>query len=220
MAISMRSLIAAGVYWRGVIDRLNQLKDMMEQEVGGLDATAYAEQRESLEEAIRIAKTELESYSTGSVIGQMHNLFDSNMNTFALGMVAAIGSLAAAAAAIAAPGAALVGTSAIVLAVAAPVAVVGGAVAIRYYRRVQRDTHDDLDKRVDQLVKSYHNALDDLTAKERQRLKKYGNQVLTPIFNRLDIRAEHFKGQDTSLQKHLSEITRLREAINAAKEEA
>ncbi|MEL7235594.1 MAG: dynamin family protein, partial [Chloroflexota bacterium] len=114
------------LYWRGVIDRLNQLKDMMEEETGGLDASVYAEQRESLEEAIRIAKTELESYSTGSVVREMQGIFENNINYFTVWFTTAIGSLIALIAAVAAPGAALVGGSAIVLAIAAPVALVGG----------------------------------------------------------------------------------------------
>ena len=37
-----------------MIERLNKLRDVLESEVGGLDATAYAQQREGLDEAIRI----------------------------------------------------------------------------------------------------------------------------------------------------------------------
>ncbi|NOG49300.1 MAG: hypothetical protein HND48_07510 [Chloroflexi bacterium] len=54
------------VYWRGVIDRLNRLKDVLEGEVLGFDATTYAQQREGLDEAIRIAETELKSYESGA----------------------------------------------------------------------------------------------------------------------------------------------------------
>lgn len=204
------------LYWRGVIDRLNQLKDMMDQELGGLDASAYAEQRESLQEAIRIAKTELESYSTGGVISEMQHVFENNMNYFTVSFMAAVGGLIAAIAAIAAPGAALVGASAVVLAVATPVALVGGAAALRYYRGLQSDTHKDFDNKVDQLVKSYHNALDDLTARERQRLKKYGNQVLQPIFNRLEVLQSRYKEQLVALDQHQKEIERLRIEINNA----
>src|SRR5690606_30739748 len=39
------------LYWRGVIERLNQLRDLMEQELSGLDSAVYAEQRETLEQA-------------------------------------------------------------------------------------------------------------------------------------------------------------------------
>jgi GTP-binding protein EngB required for normal cell division len=206
------------LYWRGVIDRLNQLKDMMDQELGGLDASAYAEQRESLQEAIRIAKTELESYSTGGVIREMQTVFENNMNYFTVSFMAAVGGLIAAIAAIAAPGAALVGASAVVIAVATPVALVGGAAALRYYRGLQSDTHKDFDQKVDQLVKSYHNALDDLTARERQRLKKYGNQVLQPIFNRLEVLQSRYKEQMAALEKHQKEIERLRTEIQNAQD--
>jgi small GTP-binding protein len=208
------------LYWRGVIDRLNALKELLDQELGGLDASVYAEQRQTLEEAIRIAKAELESYSTGSVVVAMQNIFENNINAFTMSMLATVGSLAAVAAAVAAPGAALVGASAVVLAVAAPVALLGGAAALRYYNRVQRDTHADLDSRVDKLVKSYHQSLDDLTTRERDRLKKYGNQVLTPIFNRLDVLQSSFREQRTALEQHQQELERLREAIQRVDEKA
>lgn len=201
------------LYWRGVIDRLSALKELMDQEIGGLDASVYAEQREGLEEAIRIAKAELESYSTGGVVSEMQNMFESNINAFSVSMITTVGSLVTIAAAIAAPGAALAGASAVILAVAAPVALLGGASAVRYYNRVQRDTHKDLDERVDRLVKSYHASLDDLTGRERQRLKKYGNQVLTPIYNRLDVLQSRFRDQSLALEKHRDEVERLREGI-------
>jgi small GTP-binding protein len=204
------------LYWRGVIDRLNQLKEMMDQELAGQDASVYSEQRESLQEAIRIAKAELESYSTGRVVGNMQAIFENNMNAFTVSMMAVLGGVIVLAAAIAAPGAALVGASAVVIAVAAPIALVGGGAALRYYRNLQSDTHKDFDERVDQLVKTYRDSLDDLTAKERQRLKQYGNQVLLPVFNRLEIMASRYKDQMTSLEKHLREIERLRTEIGSA----
>lgn len=204
------------LYWRGVIDRLSALKELMDQELGGLDASVYAEQREGLEEAIRIAKAELESYSTGSVVAEMQSMFEGNINAFGVSMLATIGSLVTIAAAIAAPGAALVGASAVLLAVAAPVAIIGGAASVRYYNRVQQDTHRDLDERVDKLVKSYHKSLDDLTARERQRLKKYGNQVLTPIYNRLDVLQSRFRDQSIALEQHRDEIKRLRGQVKDA----
>jgi len=208
------------LYWRGVIDRLSQLKELLDQELSGLDASVYAEQREGLEEAIRIAKSELETYSTGSVVREMQNIFENNINAFSMSMLATIGSIAAAVAAIAAPGAAMVGASAIVLFVAAPVAVLGSAAALRYYNRVQKDTHEDLDKRVDQLVKTYHASLDDLTARERKRLQQYGNQVLTPIFNRLEVLQSRFRDQQVALENHLAEIERLRKSIKEQEDQA
>ncbi len=204
------------LYWRGVIDRLNQLKEMIDQELSGQDASVYSEQRESLQEAIRIAKSELESYSTGRVVGNMQAIFENNMNAFTVSMVAALGGFLALAAAIAAPGAALVGASAVVIAVAAPVALLGGGAALRYYRNLESDTHKDFDERVDQLVKTYRNSLDDLTAKERQRLKQYGNQVLLPVFNRLEITASRYREQMAALERHLREIDRLRTEIKNA----
>jgi small GTP-binding protein len=208
------------VYWRGVIDRLSQLKELMDQELGGLDASVYAEQRESLEEAIRLAKAELQSYSTGGVVGDMREVFESNLNAFATSTFAALMGVAAAIAAAAANGP-LIGAGAAawalpVFIVAAPVALFGGAAAVRYYNRVQRDTHADLDQRVDKLVKSYHASLNDLTGRERQRLKQYGNQVLTPIFNRLDVLQSRFGEQRLDLEKHQKTIQQLHEDIQKA----
>lgn len=204
------------LYWRGVIDRLKQLKDMLDQELGGLDSAAYAEQRESLEEAIRIAKSELESYSTGRVVQDMQGIFESNMNAFTASSFAALAGIVVAIAAYAAPGALFSGATAWALplfAVATPVALVGGAAALRYYRNLQSDTHKDFDNRVDQLVKSYHSALDELTQKERQRLKKYGNQVLTPVFNRLDVLASRYREQAEQLEAYNKQIETLRVEI-------
>ena len=60
-------------------------------------------------------------------------------------------------------------------------------VAIRYYRRVSEDTKRELNTRIDEIEKTYHEALDNLTQKERNRLTQYGTQVLTPIFSRLEV---------------------------------
>ncbi|MFZ4814031.1 MAG: dynamin family protein [Phototrophicaceae bacterium] len=206
------------LYWRGVIDRLNQLREMLDQDVGGLDANAYAEQRAGLEEAIRIAKTELESYSNGQVIRQMQGIFEGNINAFAVSSLTTVSGLIALAAIIIQQGgiaAALAGASVIVIAVAAPLAVGGVIAGTLYYQRVQADTHREFDSRVEQLVKSYHDSLDDLTIRERERLKKYGNQVLTPIFSRLGSLESRYQEQQRTLQQHQQVLERLRQAIQS-----
>ncbi|MFN8529920.1 MAG: dynamin family protein [Anaerolineae bacterium] len=205
------------LYWRGVLDRLNALRDQLARELNSLDAGVYAEQREALEEAIRIAEGELKSYSSGRVIGEMEEQFRANMNGFTAGSLAAIVGLVVLLLAIAAPGP-IVGVGAAALAlpatlIAAPVALVGGYSALRYYRRVTENTRREFNERIDQLQKTYHQALDELTQKERSRLSQYGNQVLTPIFSRLDVLAQNHAAQMTQLRAFQSQIATLRKGI-------
>lgn len=209
------------LYWRSIIDRLNQLAELMEQELSGLDAGVYAEQRESLQEAIRIAESELKSYSTGRVIGDLQAMFESNMNGFTTWAAAAMAGLIVAILGAAAPGP-LVGVTAAPLAlpaviIGAPIAALGGALAWRYYRRMTADVKRDFNTRIDQLEKTYQEALNDLTQKERSRLTQYGKQVLTPIFSRLEVLSHRYSAQQAALQDYLGQIRTLREGIEAIK---
>lgn len=202
------------LYWRGVIDRLNQLQDLMEQEAGGLDASIYAEQRESLQQAIRIAETELKTYSSGQVVADMKKSFDTNMNGFQTSVLATVGGLVVAAVALFTPGP-LVGATAAAFALPAfiaggAVAVVAGIPAYRYLRRINEETKEEFNKRIDDLVKNYNNALDDLTKKERNRLTQYGNQILTPIFSRLEVMSKRYADQQERLDRFQREIGDLR----------
>ncbi len=206
------------LYWRGVIDRLNKLQELLEQEFsGGLDADVYAEQRETLQDAIRIAEAELKSYSTGRVVDEIQQVFESNASGFRLWSVATIGSLVAMLVAIAAPGP-LIGAGAAVLALpafalAAPFAAYGGYRLVRYYQGITNDTKREFNQRVDRLMESYHSALNDLTKKERDRLSQYGNQVLTPIFSRLDVLAKRYAEQKTKMDNFKRRIETLRDGI-------
>lgn len=205
------------LYWRGVITRLNQLRDLLEQELTGLDAGVYAEQRETLEDAIQIAERELRTYSSGKLVGDLQAQFESNMGGFATSSVAAIGGLLVTLAAIAAQGP-IIGVGALPLAtlafvVAAPVTLIGGYAAYRYYRKVQDDARRDLTERIDHLQKTYHEALDTLTQKERTRLTQYGQQVLTPIFSRLDVLSQKYKQQMEAFHTHEQQIETLRKGI-------
>ena len=209
------------LYWRSIIERLNQLAELMEQELSGLDAGVYAEQRESLQEAIRIAESELKSYSTGRVIGDLQAMFESNMNGFATWAAAAMAGLIVAILGAAAPGP-LIGVTAAPLAlpaviIGAPIAALGGALAWRYYRRMTADVKRDFNTRIDQLETTYQEALNDLTQKERSRLTQYGKQVLTPIFSRLEVLSHRYSAQQAALQDYLGQIRTLREGIEAIK---
>lgn len=187
------------VYWRSVIERLNKLRDVLESEVGGLDATAYAQQREGLDEAIRIAETELRSYQSGQLVGELHDVFETNMSGLRNNFLYASGGLILLILAIA-PAGPIIGAGAAPLApfafiIGAPLAAVGGFGLMRYLRRVANETKQDFNTRIDKLRKTYHEALDELTNKERSRLSQYGIQVLTPIFSRLDTLAATSKAQ-------------------------
>lgn len=204
-------------YWRGIIERLNQLRDLIEQEMTGLDSSIYAEQRESLQEAIRIAEGELKTYSTGKVVGDIRKVFETNINGFTSSSIAALGGLLVVLLAIGTPGP-LIGAGAAALAlpafiVAAPVALWGGYSAWRYYRRLTAETKRDFNERIDQIEKRYHEALNDLTQKERNRLTQYGKQVLTPIFSRLEVLTLRYGAQQTTLQGYLEQIETLRKGI-------
>jgi small GTP-binding protein len=209
------------LYWRGVIDRLNQLRDLMEQELTGLDAGVYAEQRAALQDAIRIAEAELKSYSTGKVAAEIQNIFETNMSGFQASALAAVSGLVLVILAIvpAGPviGAGALATATLAFVVGAPLGLIGGAFAVRYYRRLVGGTKRDLHARIDQLEKTYHEALNDLTQKERNRLAHYGKQVLTPVFSRLEVLAQRYAAQSAALRAHLVQLATLREGIDKSR---
>ncbi|MGJ3238881.1 MAG: dynamin family protein [Anaerolineae bacterium] len=203
------------LYWRGVIERLNRLQDMMEQEASGLDSSIYAEQREALQNAIRIAESELKSYSSGEVVNELKRTFDDNMSSFQVSLLASLSGIVALIAAVLAPGP-LIGGAPFAL----PIAVVGGAIAIiagvpavMYVRRVSRDAKQQFNTRIDTLIRNYHQALDELTKKERKRLTEYGNQVLTPVFSRLEVLSLRYAEQQNKLERYQREVVDLRGRI-------
>lgn len=205
------------LYWRSVLDRLNQLKDLMEQEPGGLDAGIYAEQRTGLQEAIRIAEAELKMYSSGTVVNELKQMFDTNMSNFQLTAALTAGGLITAIVAVLTPGA-LVGMGAAPLALpafiaGAAVAAVFGIPAFRSFRSITRETKQAFNERVDLLIKNYHTALDELTKKERNRLTQYGNQILMPIFSRLEVLSKRYGDQQAQLSRYQREIADLRGRI-------
>jgi small GTP-binding protein len=207
------------LYWRSVIDRLNQLKDLLEQEVSGLDTGVYTEQREAVQDAIRIAETELKSYSTGKVLQDLQATFETNIGSLTTWGLTAVVGLIITVLAIATPGP-LVGAGAAALAlpaliIAAPLTAVGGYLAYRSYRRVTADTKRELNTRIDNLQKTYYESLDNLTQKERNRLTQYGKQVLTPVFSRLEVLSQRYAGQETKLRAHLTQLETLRKGIQS-----
>jgi len=206
------------MYWRSVIDRLNRLRDLLDQEVSGLDSNIYAEQREGLEEAIRIAEAELRTYSSGRLVDDMRQEFEVNMNGFRTNALVGTGGLVIAlAASVGTPGP-LLGAGAAAFAlpaflIAAPFAAYGGFRAIQHYRKITNDLKKDYEQRVDRLMDAYHTALDDLTRKERARLAQYGNQVLTPVFSRLEVLTKRYEQQQLKLSDYSRRIDTLRKGI-------
>jgi small GTP-binding protein len=209
------------LYWRSVIDRLNQLRELMEQEVTGLDSGVYAEQREALQDAIRIAESELKTYSTGKLVAEMQDIFETNSAGFTTSVLASVGGLILILLALA-PAGPILGVGAAPLAfpafiVGAPVLLGGGYYAWRYFRGVVNDTKADLHKRIDDLQKSYQSSLDELTQKERTRLGQYGKQVLIPIYSRLEVLSQRYAAQQAALRAHITQLGALRDHIKQAK---
>lgn len=206
------------LYWRGVIERLQRVQDLMEQELGGLDGSVYAEQREGLQNAIRIAEAELKGYSSGKVLSDMKEQFDTNMGGFQLTALASISGIVVAILAILTPGP-VIGAGAAIFAL--PALVVGGVLAvgagipaIQYVRRIQRETKGKFNERVDELLKKYHDALDELTVKERNRLTQYGNQILTPVFSRLEVLAKRYDDQQQRMVRLSRDVDDLRQRVD------
>ncbi len=207
------------IYWRSVIDRLNRIQDILEREVDGLDAGIYSEQRESLQDAIRIAEAELKSYSSGKVIQDMEKMFKANMAGFQRSALVSMSGILTAIVAVATPGP-LLGAAAAPLALPAFIVGVAGSLifslpAYRYYRKVNRETRDQFNQQIDILEQNYHRALDELTAKERNRLGQYGKQALTPVFSRLDVMAKRYGSQERQFSDYLDEVADLRGRIEA-----
>jgi small GTP-binding protein len=205
------------LYWRSVIERLNRLQELLDQEVGGLDAGVYAEQREGLQDAIRIAEGELKTYSSGQIVDDIQREFDTNMNGFRTGSLALIGGLVTTILALAAPGPVLGAgaaiTASLAFVVAVPVTALGGLYTLRYYRRITSETRRDFNARVDRLMATYHETLEDLTRKESERLARYGDQVLAPMFSRMEVLAKRYAEQQERLEAFEGRISALRQRI-------
>lgn len=209
------------LYWRGVIDRLNQLRDLLDQEVSGLDSGIYAEQRASLQDAIRIAENELKSYSGGQVLADMETLFRANVASFQGSALLTASGLVVALLAFLTPGP-LVGTVGGIAAapLALPAFIVGGVVAgvfgipaLRALRRIRNDIKSNFNERVDLLIRNYDQALTALTSRERLRLTQYGNQILTPIFSRLEVLAKRNAENQAAMQELQQRIRELRQSL-------
>lgn len=201
-------------YWRSVIERLNKLNELLGQDIEGLDANAYAEQREALQDAVRQAETQLRSYSSAETVRELDERSLSEVNNFAYSFVTMVVGLIAAVLALATPGAvAAVPLATLALVIGAPAALLGGGAALVYWRRAQTRVRADFDARLDRIQDSYNESLDELMRSERARLQQYGQQVLNPIFSRLEVLTNRYAAQRAQLQVIIGQMEALRKTI-------
>lgn len=207
-------------YWRSVIARLNQLRELLAQNASSPDQSVYAQQRENLQEAIAIAEAELKSYASGAILMDMEKIFNDSISGFQRSAVFVIFGLIAASFGLLAPGP-LIGLGAAPL--AAPILAAGATItavfcvpAYRYLRRVTGDTKREFNERLDSLSRNYHAALQDLTNRERERLFQFGVQILTPIFSHLEVLAKQCQDKDDALSALAERLCSLRDKIESS----
>ena len=203
-------------YWRSILDRLKALETQLYQEAGSVDATGYAEQRAALQEAIAIADAELKSYADDSLAENLRQTFRANLVGFSTGFTAAIGGLVVVVLSVAAKGAvtAALGTAVSAFVIGPALMVGGGAAAALYWRKLKRDANAELEQRLEALRESYHQALVELTERERRRLLQYGQQILSPVFSQLTVLSERYQQQKEALEAKQTEARRLREELD------
>ncbi len=205
------------LYWRGVIERLQQLADLLEQEPAGLDASVYASQREGLQEALRLARSGLEAGVNDAALDELRSSSLSRINNLAAASGAALGGVLVTLLGVGAPGPVLgAGAAALALPaviVGAPLALIGSAMALRRYRRLSRQTLEEFDARILQMQGGLRDALQEVTNQERIRLTQYGQQVLVPVYSRLDTLSMRDQDRLDVLQGHLDAIARLRQTL-------
>jgi hypothetical protein len=124
------------VYWRTVIERLNKMEALLRAEASTMDAAAYADQREALQEALSLADLELTSSADKRIVEGVQLDFESNIRNFSVSATSGVLGALAFIISIATPGA----LSAYPLAtlgalVGGPIALIGGGFAYAAYRR-------------------------------------------------------------------------------------
>jgi len=202
------------VYWRSVIDRLNELHALLETMGEGTDAGAFAEQREALQDAVHMAENQLRAYSPEAMVKQLDETSINQVNNLAVSFIAMLTALLVAVAALATPGTLAASAAAsVAFVVAAPVVVIGGVASVMYWRRANTRVRTEFDAKVDTVKATYLDELQTLTRKEKERLLQYGQQVLAPIFSQLDVLAARYSAQRTGLEQIGEQIAVLRRAI-------
>jgi small GTP-binding protein len=204
-------------YWRSIIDRLTRLETVLSNNVTSVDATGYSEQRAALQDAIAIADSELKSYTDNSLAETLNDTFRGNLVGFTAGFTAALGGIIAVILGLAAPGAASAAAlTAMATFVIGPALLVGGgAAAALYWRKLKNDAMQELEQRLNTLQNSYHQAMIDLTNRERSRLIQYGQQILSPVFSQLTVLRDQYEAQKKALQDKAEQSRKLRQEIDA-----
>ena len=204
-------------YWRDILDRLTELETRLSQDPGAVDASGYAEQRAALQEAIAIADRELKSYTDQNLAESLRQTFRANLIGFSAGFTAMLGGAIAVALGVAAPGAVTATAGAVIAAViVGPALLVGGlSAAALYWRKLKNDAIKELDTRLDTLRQSYHQAMVDLTHRERTRLLQYGQQILAPVFSQLSVMNERYAQYKAALDELGERSQKLRADIDA-----
>ncbi len=204
-------------YWRSILDRLTELQTRLDQEASAVDASGYAEQRAALQEAIAIADRELKSYTDQGLAENLRHTFRTNLIGFSAGFTAMLGGAIAVALGVAAPGAVTATAGAVIAAVVVgPALLIGGlSAAALYWRKLKRDAINELDSRLDALSASYHQAMVDLTHRERNRLLQYGQQILAPVFSQLSVLNDRYIQQKAALAEIEERSRALRRDIDA-----
>ena len=205
------------LYWNTVVERLQHLSDLLEQKPAGPDATVYAGQRESLQEALRIAREEMQAGVSDDALETLRQTGLAGINGTLASSATAVGALLVALLGVATPGP-LLGAGAAALAfpavaIGAPLAALGGVLALRHSRRLARETRNTFDAQVQRMQDGRREAIREMTQKERNRLTGYGRQVLLPLFSRLDVLDRREQDRCEVLQGHLDAIDRLRQAL-------
>jgi GTP-binding protein EngB required for normal cell division len=201
-------------YWASIIERLRQMQEQLDQ-IPTPDSSSYADQRLTLQEAISQADEELKSYQDKNLALSLNQVFSSNLSNFRVGLGSIIGGIISAILAFAVPGA--LGTTALsVIGIAiAPVLVLGGgALAYRYWDKLQKEAYTTLDQRLDDLKKGYYQALEQLTQRERSRLLQQGKQILQPVFSRLGSLADTYRQQQAGLESFKAQLAGLRQDLD------
>ncbi|XWX04767.1 dynamin family protein [Aggregatilineales bacterium SYSU G02658] len=204
------------MYWKGVIDRLNRLQEYLEQRMGTMDAAIYAEQRENLEEAIRAAEQELQANTSGKVLDDLQSQFNTISRSMMVNGAATAGGILAMAVAVATPG----GLAAFPLVM--PALIAGGVVTIVFgiptilkAREANRRLREDLNRRIDNMKKTYHTAVDEITTKEINRMRQFSVSQLTPIYNQLETLIKECRDSEQNLLAYERQLQALRKRIEA-----
>lgn len=204
------------MYWKGVIDRLNRLQEYLEQRMGTMDAAIYAEQRENLEEAIRAAEQELQANTSGKVLDDLQSQFSTISRSMMVNGAATAGGILAMAVAVATPG----GLAAFPLVM--PALIAGGVVTIVFgiptilkAREANRRLREDLNRRIDNMKKTYHTAVDEITTKEINRMRQFSVSQLTPIYNQLETLIKECRDSEQNLLAYERQLQALRKRIEA-----